>query len=110
MSQRRSIAFLEMDGDESLDAKKIFIGLSDKVRRDLHSRFDHWVDCLIFDDYHHGNAVTLPQRVDERPSNLPSNITPSLPFLALPDAAPVRAEAGPDPISLDIPPRGRGVG
>jgi hypothetical protein len=53
-SSRRTVVFLEDDADESVDAKAAFDDLDSKTKRDVLSRFEHWVDGGVHDDYHHG--------------------------------------------------------
>jgi hypothetical protein len=48
------LAFLQIDGDEDLNAKSVFDALPEKTRLDILARFQHWMDGQIFDDYHHG--------------------------------------------------------
>jgi hypothetical protein len=52
-SVRRCLIFLE-DAEGRLNGKQVFDCLDEKLRRDLLSRFEHWIDGQICDQYHHG--------------------------------------------------------
>lgn len=52
--RRRAIAFLVCDDDGSLEAWRIFEGLTEKVRRDVRVRIDHWLQGNVHDKYFHG--------------------------------------------------------
>jgi len=53
-SQRRSIAFLLVNGDENINGAKVFQSLDPRRRRELLTRFDLWIDGGRRDNYFHG--------------------------------------------------------
>jgi hypothetical protein len=50
--RRRGIGFLE--GEQWLNAGRIFDGLSKKEEEEVRNRIDHWLNGGIYDKYHHG--------------------------------------------------------
>src|ERR1039457_7712161 len=58
-SERRGLAFLRCVDSKEINAESVYEALSDKLRRDVLSRFDHWILGQICDKYFHGwpNAV-----------------------------------------------------
>jgi hypothetical protein len=53
-STRRAVAFLSSAEDSELDAWDTFEKLSANRRREVYTRFDHWIDGGIRDNYFHG--------------------------------------------------------
>jgi hypothetical protein len=43
-----------LEGEDWLDAGKVFGGLSEKVEEEIRNRIDHWLGAHVFDKYHHG--------------------------------------------------------
>jgi hypothetical protein len=52
--RRRSIGFLHDLESAELNALEHFNSLGEKYAQLVNSRFDHWLDCAIFDKYFHG--------------------------------------------------------
>ena len=53
-NSRRGIALLDLDDDPEADAKAVFEGLEGNDRYKVLSRFGHWQDGQVRDEYHHG--------------------------------------------------------
>jgi hypothetical protein len=53
-NNRRGLAFLERSDDADINAKAVFERLQEKTKRDLRTRFDHWIDGNHHDKYFHG--------------------------------------------------------
>jgi len=54
-NDRRGLAFLECSDDTDINAKTVFEKLQEKTKRDLRTRFDHWIDGNRHDKYFHGS-------------------------------------------------------
>ena|SRR5258708_640153 len=53
-SSRRGIAFLESESDDDVNGKEVFESLTAKLKNDVRSRFDYWLDGNTCDKYFHG--------------------------------------------------------
>jgi hypothetical protein len=53
-SNRRSLAFLECDGNNEINARKIYEGLNRSNATNVRNRFDYWLQGGIHPKYFHG--------------------------------------------------------
>ncbi len=51
---RRGLAFLVCENDPTIDAKTVFYGLERKQQMLVRTRFDHWLEGNIHNQYFHG--------------------------------------------------------
>ena len=53
-SKRRGIVFLLSREDQRVDALRVFERLGPNRKREILTRFDHWIDGNAWDKYYHG--------------------------------------------------------